>query len=72
MKKTLNDESKDEVNTYKQRFRDVCFLLRSGKTCFGEELEDLKKVSHKVRYEYPEIVTRAYELLIGTTRQIGI
>ena len=40
--KNLNDESEDDVNAEKERFRDMCFLLRSDKICYGELLEDKK------------------------------
>ena len=47
-------------------------MLRSDKICFGELLEDLKKGSHKGRDEFLDTVTYAYEILIRTSRQIGM
>ena len=35
-------------------------------------LEDLKKLSYKGGYEYPDNVTGAYEVLIKISRQIGM
>ena len=70
--KILNDESEYKINTEKERFRAMCFLLHSDKTRYGELLEDLKKGPHKERYGYPKTVTDAYKLLIITSRDIGI
>ena len=43
--KKLNAESEDDVNTEKERFKAMCFLLRSYEKCYSELIEDLKKVS---------------------------
>ena len=42
-KQKLNDSSEDEVNAEKERFRSMCFLIRSGKTRYGELPEHVKK-----------------------------
>ena len=53
-------------------FRDVCFLFCSDETLYGELIEDLNKVAYKGGYEYPDTIKVAYEVLVRTSRHIGI
>ena len=50
----------------------MCLLLRSDETRYGELLEYLKKVTHEGRDELPKTATYAYEILIRTSRHIGM
>ena len=61
-----------DVQLEKDRFRAMCFLLHSDKISYGELLDNSRKGLYKGRYEYPETITYNYELLIRTSRHIGM
>ena len=60
-----------EINTEKERFKAMCFILRADKIRYDDLLEELKKEVHRDRDEYPTTVPDAYELLLRTSQQIG-
>ena len=60
-----------EINTEKERFKAMCFILRADEICYGDLLEELWKVVYRGRDKYPTTVSDAYELLPRTSQQIG-
>jgi len=60
----------DEINTKKEHFKTMCFILQSDETRYGELLDDMKKGVFQEQDEYLVMVSDAYELLIQTSRQI--
>ena len=59
-----------EINTEKERFKDICFILRADEICYGDILEELRKGVYRGRDEYPTTVSDACELLLRTSQQI--
>ena len=47
------------------------FLLQAGEYRYVQIFEDLRKVAFVGRYEYPEEINGAYELLVRSSRQFG-
>ena len=60
-----------EINTEKERFKAMCFILRADKIRYGDLLEELRKGVYIGRDKYTTTVPDAYELLIWTSQQIG-
>ena len=60
-----------EINTEKERFKAMCFILREDEICYGDLLEEPRKGVYRGRDEYPTTVPEAYELLLRTSEQIG-
>ena len=60
-----------EINTEKERFKAICFILRADEIRYGDLLEELRKGVYRGRDEYPTTVPNAYELLLWTSQQIG-
>ena len=60
-----------EINTEKERFKVVCFILRADEIRYGDLLEELRKGVYRGRDKYPTTVSDAYELLLRTSQQIG-
>ena len=60
-----------EINTEKERFKAMCFILRADKIRYGDLLEELRKVLYRGRDEYTTTFPNTYELLLRTTQKIG-
>ena len=60
-----------EINTEKERFKALCFILRADEIRYGDLLEELRKGVYRGRDEYSTTVPNAYELLLWTSQQIG-
>ena len=60
-----------EIDTEKERFKAMCFILRADETRYGYLLEELRKGVYRGTVKYPNTVSDAYELLLRTSQQIG-
>ena len=60
-----------EIDTEKERYKAMCFILRAGENRYVYLLEELRKGVYRGRDEYPNTVSNAYELLLRTSQQIG-
>ena len=60
-----------EIDTEKERFKAMCFILRADEAHYGDLLEELRKGVYRGRDEYPNRVSDAYELLLRKSKQIG-
>ena len=60
-----------EINTEKERFKALCFILRADEICYGDILEQLRKGVYRGRDKYHITVPKAYELLLRTSQKIG-
>ena len=47
------------------------FLLRSDEYRYGRLFDDMRKSDFVGRYEYPETINGAYELLVRTLMKFG-
>ena len=60
-----------EINAEKERFKAMCFILRTDEFRYSELLEELRKGVYRGRDEYPTTVPNTYELLLRTSQQVG-
>ena len=60
-----------EINTEKERFKAICFILRADEIRYDDILEELRKGVYSGRDEYPTTVPDAYELLLRASQKIG-
>ena len=54
--KDISLASPEEIEAESERFRAICFLLRSDEYRYKELLDDLKKGAYRGRDEYPTTV----------------
>ena len=60
-----------EINTEKERFKALCFILRAEEIRYGDLLEEPSKGVYIGRNEYTTTVSGSYELLLWTSQKIG-
>ena len=60
-----------EINTEKDRFKAMCFILRVEKICYSDILEELWKGVYRGTDGYPTTVSDAYKLILRTSQKIG-
>ena len=67
----IEDGSEEDVETEREKFKALCFLLRSDESRYGELQNEIKKGIFRGRDEYPTTVEGAYDLMLKTSNQAG-
>ena len=60
-----------EINTEKERFKAMCFILRANKIGYSDILEELRRGVYRGKYKYPTTVSDEYKLLLRWSQQMG-
>jgi len=64
MGKDIKTATDKEVQTEKEHFKAICFILRADEGRFKKLLDDLKSSANRGRDEYPTTLTSALDLLV--------
>ena len=60
----LSAASGSQIREEKEKYMAICFILRSDEIRYKRLLEDLKRSANLGRDEYPETLTKAFDLLV--------
>ena len=65
-------DTPEEVTPEEEKFKAMLFLIRADESRYVQLLEYMRKSDFVGRYEYPNMINGAYELLVLTSSQFGI